>query len=319
MVPINGEMGKDFYTSNGGLSWKKIAEDFSGHEPHYPETYYYENFKITSEFIYVLQSHFWSAISGYSGDDHMVLSRRLSDTTYTNSIGAGTNCGYGISLIKSKDDQIVNYTYSGQYNRSILNYTSLNANVWNSDSIGVMPEESFGLGNNVYFGLFYGYPNANITSKYWIKKSFNEGHTWYNFDSLISFGPSQIYFVDNNTGFIIGNGGMIIKTTNGGNVGVGNTITSLPDKFILEQNYPNPFNPVTKINFSLPSASKITLKVYDILGREVAALINSELRTAGNYSVNFDGSSFASGVYFYKLVNEDNAGQSITKRMMLIK
>ena len=90
---------------------------------------------------------------------------------------------------------------------------------------------------------------------------------------------------------------------------------SIPTVYELQQNYPNPFNPTTKINFAIPKQGLVTLKVYDVLGREVANLVN-EVKTAGNYIVDFDASYLASGVYFYKL--EVN-GFSDVKRMMLIK
>ncbi len=89
----------------------------------------------------------------------------------------------------------------------------------------------------------------------------------------------------------------------------------LPLNYSLNQNYPNPFNPTTKISFSLPESGFVTLKVFDVIGREVATLIN-ENKLAGNYIVEFDASSLSSGVYFYTLkVN----GFSDTKRMILVK
>jgi hypothetical protein len=90
---------------------------------------------------------------------------------------------------------------------------------------------------------------------------------------------------------------------------------SLPKTFALNQNYPNPFNPSTTIAYALPQAAVVTLKVYDVLGREVATLVN-EKKIAGSYSVSFDGSRFASGVYFYRLTSGNDVQ---TKRMMLIK
>ncbi|MBM4159220.1 MAG: T9SS type A sorting domain-containing protein, partial [Ignavibacteria bacterium] len=88
-----------------------------------------------------------------------------------------------------------------------------------------------------------------------------------------------------------------------------------PEEYILNQNYPNPFNPVTKIQYSLPKAGFVTLKIYDILGREVRTLVK-EMKTAGNYIVELNANELSSGVYFYKL--EVN-GFNDVKRMMLIK
>ena len=88
-----------------------------------------------------------------------------------------------------------------------------------------------------------------------------------------------------------------------------------PDKFNLMQNYPNPFNPSTTINYSLISASLVQLRVYDINGREAAVLVN-EVKQPGVYSIKFNASSFASGVYFYKITAGAN---TLTKKMILIK
>jgi len=89
----------------------------------------------------------------------------------------------------------------------------------------------------------------------------------------------------------------------------------IPTTYLLSQNYPNPFNPSTTISFSIPTSEFVTLKVYDVLGREVATLVNENLN-AGSYSYNFDASNLTSGVYFYKL----QAGKySETKKMILSK
>lgn len=89
----------------------------------------------------------------------------------------------------------------------------------------------------------------------------------------------------------------------------------LPHEFSLSQNYPNPFNPTTVISYQLSAGSDVTLKVYDVLGREVATLVNQK-QSAGKYSVTFDGSKLASGVYFYRLV----AGSYIAvKKLVLLK
>ncbi len=89
-----------------------------------------------------------------------------------------------------------------------------------------------------------------------------------------------------------------------------------PGNYSLEQNYPNPFNPSTIISYSVPSTSLVTIKVYDVLGREVLTLVN-ENKSAGNYSVQFNASSkFPSGVYFYRM----QAGSFVqTKKLILMK
>ena len=84
---------------------------------------------------------------------------------------------------------------------------------------------------------------------------------------------------------------------------------------LLSQNYPNPFNPSTKISFELPVSGFTTLKVYDILGREVAVLLNEELM-AGSHIINFNASNLASGTYIYRL---NGNGNSLTRKMILLK
>lgn len=89
----------------------------------------------------------------------------------------------------------------------------------------------------------------------------------------------------------------------------------LPTSFALEQNYPNPFNPTTTINFSMPEASRVTVKVYNVMGQLVSTLVNREMN-AGRHSVNFDASRLASGVYLYRI----QAGSfTATRKMNLIK
>ena len=111
-------------------------------------------------------------------------------------------------------------------------------------------------------------------------------------------GPSKIWF----------NGSDVLTEIN--NIGL-----LIPDKYSLSQNYPNPFNPVTKINFSIPKNNLVTLKVYNVLGKEVAVLVN-ETMNAGTYEVTLNASNLSSGVYFYKITSGDFMD---TRKMMLIK
>ncbi len=92
---------------------------------------------------------------------------------------------------------------------------------------------------------------------------------------------------------------------------------NVPLSFDLKQNYPNPFNPITTIEYSVPQNSFVSLKVYDVAGKEVATLVNTQV-SAGNYSVNFNADSYrlSSGIYFYKLTAGD---QVSVKKLILIK
>ncbi len=93
-------------------------------------------------------------------------------------------------------------------------------------------------------------------------------------------------------------------------------IPLMPDEFVLSQNYPNPFNPLTTIYYSLPKPAFVTLKIYDFLGREILTPVSEE-KSRGGYSLQFDGSNFASGIYFYQI----KIGKEFTdtKKMILLK
>ncbi len=116
--------------------------------------------------------------------------------------------------------------------------------------------------------------------------------------------------------------GQVNITSNGGNITIPidylvsvEQISSLPSKFSLSQNYPNPFNPTTVIKFSLPKISKVSLKIYDVLGKEIATLVN-ENKSAGTYRVSFDAVNLSSGIYVYRL---ETQGFSQSRKMLLLK
>jgi photosystem II stability/assembly factor-like uncharacterized protein len=142
------------------------------------------------------------------------------------------------------------------------------------------------------------------------------GVSWRKMIPLTHESLNYIGFINRTTGWIIGNGGTILKTNNANITGIKNRIDAeIPSGFRLFQNYPNQFNPTTRIEYSIPNSSFVTLKVYDVLGREVAVLINEE-KHAGNYEVEFNGKNLSSGIYFYKL----QAGNySSVKKMILMK
>ena len=96
---------------------------------------------------------------------------------------------------------------------------------------------------------------------------------------------------------------------------VANELPGIPVTYELAQNFPNPFNPSTNIRFSIPESGLVKLKVYNVMGEEVATLLN-EQKNAGNYEVQFDASRLASGVYFYSIITDNFVS---TKKMVLLK
>ncbi len=103
-------------------------------------------------------------------------------------------------------------------------------------------------------------------------------------------------------------------------IGIRPISSNIPDRFFVSPNYPNPFNPVTKIKFGLPSASNVKITVFDMLGKQVDILANSNLE-AGEYSADWNAINFASGIYIYKIEAVDKKGNSFveTKKMVLVK
>jgi photosystem II stability/assembly factor-like uncharacterized protein len=149
-------------------------------------------------------------------------------------------------------------------------------------------------------------------------KTTDGGFTWEKNDSLngkyilysCGINESGNLFFGTSTGYILSN-----VPPNGIR---NDNETTIPDYFSLMQNYPNPFNPVTRIEYSIPysvNTPLVQLKVYDLLGKEVATLVNS-YQPAGNYKIDFNGNALTSGIYFYRL----KAGNFIqTRKLMLVK
>jgi hypothetical protein len=127
-----------------------------------------------------------------------------------------------------------------------------------------------------------------------------------------------VHVSSGDTVYVLGGNTAILRAAGGsltGNINFSGNI--IPDDYTLGQNYPNPFNPVTKIQFALPKAGNISLNVYDVTGRLVSSLIDNLDMNAGTVKIDFDGSNFASGVYFYSLIADNKL--IATKKMILTK
>jgi hypothetical protein len=167
------------------------------------------------------------------------------------------------------------------------------------------------------------YINATDANNGGVLKSTDGGLTWtqmstsglgiYNFDTK-RIGSNVYGYANSSAGGIFG-GTQVLKVSDA-LVGINQISELVPNEYSLSQNYPNPFNPAAKINYKLPITNYVSLKVYDVLGNEVFVLVN-EKQNAGSYEVDFDGSNFSSGIYFYKLAVDGN--NIDTKRMILLK
>jgi photosystem II stability/assembly factor-like uncharacterized protein len=222
---------------------------------------------------------------------------------------------FGISFIDANTGAVVGGRYfsPGSYicrtTNGGINWTETFTNSVNLNYLwGVMyvsPSIGYASGGN---------PGSNGSI---ILKTTNAGLNWYPQTTNTSYGLLGNYFTSINTGYVVGFGGHILKTTVGGGnfVGIETAGQEIPDKFHLFQNYPNPFNPATNIRFDISGNSFVSLKIYDVMGREVTSLVNEQL-SSGAYEVDWNASNYPSGVYYYRMI----AGEySETKKMILVK
>ncbi len=236
------------------------------------------------------------------------------------------NTGYAVSN---------RFSGTGGSSRLILKTTDSGSN-WSHTSI----ETHYG--PYLYTDVFFindqtGWITSSDFYLGYISKTTNGGVSWFQTFGPIGSGTGSygglysIFGLSENKLWIAGDNGTVLSTSSP--VGIQTVNTELPNKYYLNQNYPNPFNPQTKIKFSIPLSRGVTaeggrgvfvsLIIYDLLGREVAILVNEELRP-GTYEADWDGSYFSSGVYFFKLmVNDPSTGSGRgfveTKKMVLMK
>lgn len=162
--------------------------------------------------------------------------------------------------------------------------------------------------------------NSPYTGRLYVTN--NGGASFMLMMSLMNFDVKGFSFVDEFNGYVCGDSGKVLKTTNGGLTFITQNGELYPDKYSLFQNYPNPFNPVTTFKYEIPAPGFVKITVYDMLGREVTNLVNESMQP-GSYNIDWDASNYPSGVYLYKL-EVRQAGSSTgdfieSKKMVLIK
>ncbi len=213
----------------------------------------------------------------------------------------------GVSFSNALHGTIIGYDFDEA--KGIIIHTTNGGNTWN------LKNDNLNNYNPVYYDIEFldSLSGIIIGRNGLIIQTSDGGLTWNKRESGTNNDLYKVTLLGNNKFFITASWETILK---------GDIVTSvdefentIPNKFELSQNFPNPFNPSTKINYSVPQISFVTLKVYDILGKEVSTLVNEE-KTIGNYEINFDANNLSSGVYFYRM----QAGEfSETKKFILLR
>ncbi|MGB4851344.1 MAG: T9SS type A sorting domain-containing protein [Ignavibacteria bacterium] len=303
-VIIADQPGGLFYlykTTNSGDNWSRTSHSYSGSYP-----------AFGSAFI-IDENFFGFLIDRGNNTNNPYLTSNGGTSWYNgNTITPGSFGG-----IAFNDNKINGVMTSGIYLPLVKissdggnNWADLNTNTTNTD----YNTPIWITGTNTVF----------INSELGVQRSDNNGINWTqqfnSTDSLVRFDYAKKG--NNVICYSVSNNGKIFKSRQTVTTGIQNISTEISSDYSLSQNYPNPFNPVTKINYELRVTNYVSLKIYDIKGKEIETLINRK-QTAGSYDINFDAGNLPSGVYFYKLVvssSNQTAGEfSETKKMSLIK
>jgi len=239
----------------------------------------------------------------------------------------GNNGGWVRRIVVDLTDKNKVYATYGGYNASgtltsrHIWYSTNQGTNWNDISAGLpnVPVHSLAVDPTTSTTLYAGtetgvYQSTNSGGAWTI---FNAGMPWYvPTDELVVQKDTKSLFA-----FTHGRGVFTISLVP---TGVENLQTKIPTEYVLNQNYPNPFNPTTHIRFTVPLAQQhVTLKVFDVAGKEVTTLVN-EVKDPGEYTVQWDGAGFASGIYFYTMQSRPHDGGQAgsffeTKKMLLMK
>lgn len=321
-----GEGGEILKSIDNGLTWDKVikGDDYEDIKSFDSKTIYAIGYS-TGVIKTTDQGITWDTVSSGLKGNFWCISMDLNKNLYVGSANNGifksTNEGENWIQITNgipKDADIRAITTSP--NGWIFAATADSGIYRSSDSGNSWSSCNNDLSNNLFIhSLIITNAGKIFASSHnnGVFTSTDEGNNWSQINSALN---DSIGFV---WSFAIGlNGYLFAGTYNSGVLKSTNLITKvnnntiyLPSRYKLFQNYPNPFNPTTTINYSIPKASFVTIKVYDLLGKEVATLVN-EVKSIGNYNVEFNASILTSGIYFYRM----KAGSFVeTKKLILLK
>jgi len=327
-------------TTNGGNNWIVLRNMTT------QSSSFFKTFFINRNKGWLLKTQYILRTSDgcNSFDSTYEVFSYMSDIYFKDNLN-GVLCGDGALIMKSTDGGIIwnqiqiplyNFSspnldresfvgdngwvvgYGADYNLGSLSLKTTNFGLtW--DSISRVPYPNYAQNYSIYFSnLNTGWCGGSYG---FIFKTTNGGLNWYQQQVPSQYYRADFWFYNDSIGWAVGGLGQILKTTTSGQwADVKKISEQIPSNFKLYQNFPNPFNPKTKIKFDLKQEDgswniEVRLVIYDILGREVANLIDEQLKP-GTYEIEFDALNYSSGVYFYRLITEY---YTETKKLILIK
>lgn len=294
---LGGQYGTILKTTNSGSNWNRCAIDTGAYSNRTIYRFIFINpgSGLAAGGVMDAGGVVWKTVdSGLHWVSRYVSPEPIYDMILIDpvrAIGSGGDFDFGAAVIKTMD----------------------NGNSWNYrilDIFGIGYSLSARTRNEIWVATGYG--------SYW-GVSRDTGVTYQALPIPDTSGIFAVIFTDSLHGWAFGNNGAIYKY-NTEAIGIRPNSTMVPVRYNLYQNYPNPFNPATKIKFDIPSnvrtkMSNVKLAVYDILGKEISVLIDSDL-SPGAYEFQFDGTNYASGIYFYRL---ESGSIILSRRMVILK
>ncbi len=287
------------YKKSAGSSWIPDTAGLSGIPQCYPNVFASDK----------RGNFYWGITTTASNYAGLLYRRPIAGGTWVlDTAGLQNAIVYSITPDKSGN------LYAGTYGGGIYKKTG---STWSGFSTpnGLGGSSAFVTAMDSSGALWAGFATQNGFNYLWhgIFYTTDNGSSW-NYAGLDSISVRALVVYGDTVFAVTYNDGLYALTKSGGTNGV-RILPSTPNAFALAQNYPNPFNPATNLQFTIGSTQAVSLKVYDLLGREVSTLVHEKLNP-GSYTIPWNASSFASGVYFYRL----ESGSFVeTKKMVLMK
>ena len=319
-------------TTNGGINWDPIGNIRVSGINMIDTLYGYARGSFVGQ-SYIVKTMdgatTWfpvAAINDNSQHDNCFFNRNIGVATYSHFVKPGSS--FWFSRTTNGGTNWANVSTTGMYYMQKMDsntayatgvngiYKSVDKGAsWQSIPVGYPSFYCNFL--NINTGYVTGPPSGGFTSR--IVKTTDGGQSWSISYSIQFDDFRKIVCTDSLTAYAMCTNRKLYKTTSGGLTVTNQNSNTIPDKFLLSQNFPNPFNRTTSIRYTIPVRTgrdlSVTLKVYDMNGKEIETLVN-ENQNAGSYSVLFNAGNYPSGVYFYKL----EAGSfSETRKMVLLK